>query len=405
MMSSSFQFNPLSPEFLANPYAYYSRLRSTAPIFYWKDKNIWFLTRYDDCVAMLKEPRLGQQIKAPPPSDGHTLADLPQDPNPYGRMKRHWILFKDPPEHTRLRGLVHKAFTPRVVESLQTKIQAIAESLLDATQSTGQMDMIGDFAFPLSITVIAEMLGVPASDSATFRRWSHDFAMRADLAESKEVFDRTSAATLEFAAYLNELVSQRRHQPTNDLLGMLVAVEEQGDRLTEEELIATAMILLVAGHETTANLIGNGVHALLRNPEQYQRLKEDPSLIRSAIEEFLRYESPVQMSGRFVLEDFEFRGQDFRRGQQVAALLGAANRDPERFADPDCLDIGREDNKHIAFGNGIHFCVGAPLARLEAQIAFDTLIRRRPNLKLADDNPAYRPTYTLRGFQSLPVTV
>jgi cytochrome P450 len=291
------------------------------------------------------------------------------------------------------------------VEALHGKIQRLTDDLLDAALERGSMEVISDLAFPVSITVIAEMLGVPPSDGNLFRRWSEEFAVRADMEISEETFRRTSQVTIEFANYLRDLVQERRRQPREDLLSMLVAVEEQGDRLTEEELVATAMILLVAGNQTSASLIGNGTYALLRFPDQMQKLKENPALVKTAIEEFLRFESPVQVAARFVMEDFEYRGQAFRRGQQVTAALAAANRDPEQFANPDTVDITRENNKHLAFGNGIHFCLGAPLARLEGQTVFTTLVRRLPKLQLAAESVAYRPIYSLRILQSLPVTV
>jgi cytochrome P450 len=320
-------------------------------------------------------------------------------------MQRNWMLLKDPPDHTRLRGLVHKAFTPRMVEKLRDYIQTITDRLLDAVQDSGQMDIIHDLAVPLPVTVIAELIGAPLADQEKFREWSRDLAGTLEMTDAAEVYERGSRATVAFSAYLHDLIADRRKNPQDDLLSALVAAEEAGDKLSEEELVATCILLLIAGHETTTNLIGNGMLALLRNPVQLARLKADPALIKTAIEELLRYDSPVQMTARWVLEDFEFNGQTLQRGQQVATLLGAANRDPEQYLQPETLDITREDNHHLAFGSGIHYCVGAPLARIEGQIALTTLLRRMPHLQLATDNPPYRDTYVLRGLRELVVRI
>jgi cytochrome P450 len=266
------------------------------------------------------------------------------------------------------------------------------------------MDIIAGLAVPLPVTVIAEMIGVPMDDRDKFREWSRDLAGTLELTEAPEVYERGSRATEAFADYLRDLLAERRQHPQDDLLSALVAAEEAGDKLTEDELIATVILLLIAGHETTTNLIGNGMLALMRNPGQLEKLKADPSLIRTAIEELLRYDSPVQMTARWVLEDLEFNGQPMTKGQQVATLLGAANHDPEQFANPQTLDITREDNHHLAFGSGIHYCVGAPLARLEGQIAIATLLRRMPNLTLTTDSPPYRDTYVLRGLREMVVS-
>jgi cytochrome P450 len=313
------------------------------------------------------------------------------------------MLLKDPPDHTRLRTLVHKAFTPRIIERLRDTVQSLTDALLDQAQEKGEMDVIEDLAFPVPVTVIADLLGVPASDRETFRRWSRDLAHTLELTDAQEIYVTGSKATVEFAAYFRELADERRRTPREDLLSALVAVEAEGDRLNEDELIAMCILLLIAGHETTVNLIGNGTLALLRNPDQFVRLQQDPTLIKAAVEELLRYDSPVQLTARWVMEDIEFNGHRMRKGQQIATLFGSANRDPERFANPDQLDIAREDNHHLAFGNGIHFCLGAPLARLEGQIVIGTLARRFPNMQMTTDSPPYRNTYVLRGLQHLPV--
>lgn len=403
-------FSPLSPEFQANPYPYYAMLRMGAPIFYWADWNMWICTRYDDCTALLRDNHLGQEILRHMTAEElgwKNTAEIEDKQRLRMRMQRRWILFKDQPDHTRLRTLVHKAFTPRMIEHLRGHIETITTDLIDALAEKGEFDLIEDFALPLPVTVIAEMLGVPIEDQPMFKGWSDHLAGTLDLTDDARVFDRAADATVEFYAYFKELAQKRRIDPQEDLLSALVQAEEDGDKLDEDELIATCILLLIAGHETTVNLIGNGVNALLDFPDQYALLHnvldtERDALIKSATEEFLRYDSPAQLSRRWVLDDFEYNGLTFKQGQQVALAFGAANRDPERFENPDALDIQRENNKHMAFGAGIHFCLGAPLARMEGQIAFDHLTRRFETIERAGD-PIRRPAYVLRGFSSLPV--
>jgi cytochrome P450 len=390
------QFDPRAPEFRANPYPYYELLQAHAPIFYWDAWGFWFLSRYDDCHALLRDDRLGRDESGgyvPPPQQ-----------KPLFEMMSHWMLVMDPPDHTRLRSLVHKAFTPRMVSQLRPSVQQIADDLLDKAQEKGTMEVIGDLAYPLPVTVICVLLGIPPSDHIHFHGWSDAIARSLDLTEETAVYDRAARATVDLTAYLEQLVTERRARPRDDLLSALVSVEEQGEKLTREELFATCALLLIAGHETTVNLIGNGTLALLRHPEQWQRLRENPELVQSAVEELLRYESPVQLTARVAHQDIDYKGHVFRKGQQVSFLLGAANRDASQFPDPARLDIARADNRHLAFGGGIHYCLGAPLARLEGEIAFQSLARRLPNLSLAADTIAYRDNLTLRGLESLPVT-
>jgi len=369
------EFDPRSPEFRRNPYPTYDLLRSYAPIYFWEPWGVYFLSSHEDCVNLLRDNRLGRYVGNESPADQVALQ----------HMMQRWLLLMNPPDHTRLRGLVHKAFTPRMVEQLRSKVQRITDELLDQAQAQGAMDLIAGLAYPLPVTVIAEMLGVPLADQARFHHWSDALARSLDLTEDPEVYRRASVAAAEFTDYLRELAAQRRAQPTNDLLSALVSVEEQGEHLTEDELYATCALLLVAGHETTINLIGNGTLALLRHPAQLARLRQNPGLFKTAIEELLRYDSPVQLTGRGVLEDMTYKGATFRRGQEVLFLFGAANFDPAAFANPHQLDIGREKNPHLSFGGGIHYCLGAPLARLEGQIALETLLRRMPDLRLAEE--------------------
>ncbi|MCC7449878.1 MAG: cytochrome P450 [Anaerolineae bacterium] len=401
-----FSFNPLAPEFQANPYAYYAGLRAAAPVFFWEQWGMYFLSRYDDCVTVLRDSRFGhefdrvftpeQMVAFPPP---------PENQRPLIEMERNWMLLRDAPAHTRLRMLVHKAFTPRTVERMRSHIEDIVRDRMDTVQDKGEMDVIADLAFPLPVTVIAELVGIPDSDQMLFRRWSRDLAFTLELTDDPAVYDQGAAATLEFTAYLRQLIAERRKNPQEDLLTALVAAEEAGDKLSEDELIATVILLLLAGHETTVNLIGNGTLALLRNPDQFAKLKADPSLSRNAVEEIIRYDSPVQLTSRLAVEDVEVGGQAVRRGQTVVTLLGAANRDPNQFDDPNTFDITRPGaDKHIGFGNGVHFCLGAPLARMEGAIVFSQLAQRFPNLALVTDAPKYRPTLVLRGLEALPVT-
>ncbi len=409
-MNNVTEFNPLSPEFQANPYPYYEMLREHVPLYFWENWGMWFLTRYDDCVAVLKDQRFGHEITRIMTREELGWGLEPGSTLPLWAMQRSWMLLKDPPDHTRLRTLVHKAFTPRMIERLRERAQVITDDLIDAALKNGGMDLIGEFALLLPVTVIAEMLGVPSQDYEILHGWSRDIGDTLEMFEGEEIALRGAQATVEFSAYLRQLIAERRAkrgsaaEAQDDLISALIAAEAEGDKLSEDEMVAMCILLLFAGHETTVNLIGNGTLALLRHPDQWEKLKADPSLVRSAVEELLRYDSPVQITTRYVMEEMEFAGQHFRKGQTVATMFGAANRDPARFASPAELDITRDPNPHLAFGNGIHFCLGAPLARLEGQIAFATLARRLPNLRLATENPPHRNTYVLRGLAALPVT-
>ncbi len=400
-----FEFNPLAPEFKANPYPFYDMLRASAPLFHWEQWNMWFATEYETCVALLKDNRLGHELLSVMTREELGWGEPPAHQMPLVEMQSAWILFRDPPTHTRLRMLVHKAFTPRMIEQLRERIQSVTDHLLDAGLAKGEMDIVTDLAVPLPVMVIADMLGVPESDRDLFRGWSRDLAHTLELTDSEAVYNRGAAATVDFSMYLRDLAHERRQHPKQDLMSALVQAEDQGDKLTEQELISTCILLLVAGHETTTNLIGNGMLALLRNCDQFDLLKAKPELGRSAVEELLRYDSPVQMTSRAVLHDTEYNGQTLKRGMQVSFLLGAANHDPAIFKDPGTLDITRDPNPHLSFSNGIHYCLGAPLARLEGQIAIQTLLTRAPQLSLVNDNPTYRETWVLRGLEALPVKV
>jgi cytochrome P450 len=369
---------------------------------YWHEPfGAWVLTRHDDVWAALHDPRLSAaRVTAMQASAGRAdLAAL------FSLVAKRMV-FTDPPQHTRLRGLVSQAFKPHVIEAMRGHIQDVVNRLLDQVQDQGRMDVIADFAFPLPATVIAELLGVPPQDRDQLKKWSDEFILiiSADPTTiAPEVYERCGAASAKLTYYFRGIVAQRRAHPRNDLLSMLEQVEEQGDRLSEEELFATANLLLVAGHETTTNLIGNGLLALLRHPDQMEKLRDDPALVPGAVEEMLRYDNPVQFVYRLAREDMEIGGRHVRQGQVVHLVLGAANRDPATFPDPDRLDVSRVPGKHLAFGQGIHYCLGAPLARLEAEIAFTTMLRRLPRLRLGSESVTYRDNFNLRGLKALPL--
>ncbi len=396
------EFNPLSSEFRSDPHSSYRLLREHDPVHWSPFLGLWVLTRYADCVTVLRDAK---RFSADP-RDLAIYEMMMQgvgEQRPLMQMQRKWMLLLNPPDHTRLRTLVTKAFTPRVVENLRPRIQEIVNDLLDKVQDAGRMDVIAELSYPLPVIVIAGMLGVPVEDRDKFKAWTTDLARTLDPIVSPEVLEAGDAATVAFTDYFKALVAKRRQDPQEDVLSALIAAEEQGDRLTEEELIATAVLLLGAGHETTMNLIGNGLLALFRHPDEMGKLKADRSLIPSAVEEFLRFDGPVQMTGRTALEDVEIKGKTIEKGQQAVIVLTAANRDPAHFTNPDTLDIARKDNPHIAFSHGIHYCLGAPLARVEAQIAIETLLRRFPNLRLSTEELEWRETVTLRGLKALPI--
>lgn len=394
-------FNPLLPEVRADPYPLYHRFRAEDPV-HLSPLGVWILTRYADAAAVLRNPRFSSDHRH---AQGEVaFASAQRDPELLERRSTA-MLFSDPPDHTRLRGLVNKAFTPRTVEGLRPRIGRIASDLLDRAEGAGGMDLVADFAYPLPLTVISEMLGVPPEDRETFKAWSTTLAANLDPLIPPEAVARAMAAGDAFDEYFRALIAERRARPRDDLLSALIAAEEAGDRLTEDELLATLTLLLVAGHETTVNLIGNGTLALLRNPGELERLRANAALAPAAVEELLRYDSPVQLTARTALEDADVAGTVIPKGRTAVVVIGAANRDPAEFPDPDRLDVGRADVRHLAFGGGIHFCLGASLARVEGEIAITALLRRFPAIALAADAPQWRETITLRGLKSLPLTL
>ena len=399
MTSSEVLFDPFLPEFNADPYPFYHRLREADPV-HQSPLGFWVLTRYDDCVMVLRDPRFGRA------GFEGLLESVYANTVEQGRLPTS-MLFRDPPDHTRLRGLVSRAFTPRVVEGLRPRIQQIVDGLLDRVQGAGRMEVISDLAYPLPVTVISEMLGVPEGDRERIKQWSADIARSLDaigLPTDPEIVDRGRTGRHAIGDYFRSLIPERKKRPRGDLLSLLIEAEEQGDKLSEGELLATCVLLYIAGHETTVNLIGNGLLALLRHPKELERLRDAPSLIQSAVEELLRYDGPVQRTARITNADVELAEHKIPKGSMVVPVIGAANRDPAHFPDPDRLDVSRPDNRHIAFGFGIHFCLGAPLARLEGQITLGTLLHRLPRLALSTERPEWRESQVLRGLKALPVS-
>lgn len=390
---------------LENPYPIYSVIRTVRPVLQvpipgYDGPGLWMLTRYRDVHAVLRDPRFSvERIRAPLVRDN--LDRMPEFLRQSAQGLRS-MLIMDPPDHTRVRKLVNKAFTPKRIAALRGHIEALVEALLDEAAARGRFDVIHDLAEPLPAIVIAELLGVPPEDHRQFREWSS--ALISGMS-SQEAAGRASAtaAAQRLLGYLAETIAARRRAPREDLISAMIEAQEERDALSDAELLATSNLLLLAGHETTTNLIGNGLLALLRERDEWRRLCATPALLPSAIEELLRFDGPVQATVRVALEDVAIDEHAIPAGALVLVSIGAANHDPATFADPDRLDLARDPNPHLAFGFGTHFCLGAPLARLEAQLAFAALARRFPKLALLDDRPAYRPNPVLRGLVRLDV--
>lgn len=399
------QVDLYGPTFKRDPYPTYAAMRAIAPVYQNVGLNnenlIWFVTGYAEAEAVLRDHKrfVKDYRNTLMPEQ---LAQLPPMPRLAQLLDNH-MLNRDGRDHMRQRTLVNKAFTTRMVNSMSDRVQRIADELLDLIQQRGEMDLIDEYAFPLPIVVIAEMLGIPAADRDRFRAWSDAFVTPA---RNEEEWRQAERLLTEFTDYLGDVFAARRQQPRNDLITALIQAEEAGDKLSEEELYSMVVLLIVAGHETTVNLIGNGTLALLRHPDHLAFLKANPDHMAAAIEELLRYDGPVERATmRFAAEDVEVGGQLIRRSEPVAVVLGSANRDPAAFPQPDTLDLTREENRHLAFGYGVHYCVGAPLARLEGRIALNTLLRRLPNLRLAApvEDLHWRFNPILRGMQHLPL--
>jgi len=386
--------DPMPPEYRADPYPLYDWIRENEPVHRAADGN-WVLVRYADASTVLRDPRFSNN----PEWLGPDAVNASSVRVPGSRV----MMFLDPPDHTRLRSLVSKAFTPKVVDGLRTRIQAIVDESLDAVADRGEMDVLADLAYPLPTTVICELLGIPLADRELFKDWSADASRLLDGYVDADAQVRGMAATMHLAQYFTDLIDERRANPREDLLTAMIAAEEGGIKLTHEELLTTATLLLLAGFETTMNLVGNGMFMLLRHPDELGRLRDDPSLDRTAIEELLRFEGPVHITARIATTDAEVGGQRIAKGEQIAVSIAAANRDPDQFADPNRLDVGRADNRHLAFAAGAHFCLGAALARIEAKAAVTTLVRRFPDLHLVGPDPQWRDHFVVRGLKQLQV--
>jgi cytochrome P450 len=399
---SELGFAPWDVSFVANPYPAYTELRRRHPVLHDETTDHWLVSRHEDVNALLRDRRFGRTYVH---VANHAQMGRPEEPDwhaPFWRLIRDGILDMEPPDHTRVRRLVSKAFTPKMVESLKPRIQAIMDGLIDEVSGSGEADLIKAIAEPLPVAVIAEMLGIPESDRHLLRPWSAEICLMYELNPSDDYMGRAVKASVEFSEYLRRLSRDRRAKPKEDLISGLAQVVDQGDRLTEGELIGTCVLLLNAGHEATVNVTGNGWWSLFRNPDQLALLRKDHSLLPRAVEELMRYDTPLQMFERWVLEEFELHGVRIPKGAELGLLFGSANRDPGAFDRPDELDITRVENPHISFGAGIHFCLGAPLARVELESSFGTLLRRIPNMELAEE-PEWKPAYIIRGLKELKV--
>ncbi len=395
--------NLQDPEVRANPYPFYAQLRSQDPVHWDEELGFWVLTRYADIASVYHDPRFS---RAQGLRRGYER--LPESEQVIAEPVYHsfskTMFYSDPPYHTRLRGLVNSAFTPAAVEQMRPYVERTVDNLLDAVQANGQMDVIHDFAYPLPIMVIAQMLGLPAEERVRFKKWSDDlFAILGSVPHAPELMERAAHSLNELTSYVTELSEARRKHPGEDLLTALVEATEEGQHLSQAELVANMIILLSAGHETTSNLIGNGLLALLQNPDQMQKLRAQPDWIASAVEEMMRYDNPVQISYRSAAEDVEIGGKCIHKGQLVNSILAAGNRDPEHYSEPDRFDITRDEGKHLGLGLGIHFCLGAPLLRLEAQVAFTSILHRFLELRLATETLEWQEHPIFRGVKSLPV--
>jgi cytochrome P450 len=405
MSTTAPAFDPWSPEFVANPYPAYAALRAAGRAHWFEPSRQWLIPHYDDVSALLRDRRLGRTYLHRFTHEEFGRTAPPPEHEPFTTLNGNGLLDLEAPDHTRIRRLVSKAFTPRTVERLAPTVQRLADELVGELIADGGGDLIAKVAEPLPVAVIAEMLGIPQADRHLLRPWSADIVGMFELNPTVDTARRAVQASLDFSAYLRGLIAERRTKPGEDLISALIAAHDQGDRLNEQEMISTCVLLLNAGHEATVNTTGNGWWALFRNPGQLEALRAAPdALLPSAVEELMRYDTPLQMFERWVLDDIEVGGTVIPRGSEVALLFGSANRDPARFEQPDELRLARPENPHVTFGAGIHFCLGAPLARIELAASYGSLLRRAPGLQLVSE-PEWSPGYVIRGLKSLPVTL
>ncbi|MFJ4513123.1 cytochrome P450 [Streptomyces sp. NPDC088816] len=402
--ASGLAFDPWDPAFLADPYPAYAELRARGRVLHYEHTDQWLVPHHADVSALLRDRRLGRTYQHRFTHEDFGRTPPPPEHEPFHVLNDHGMLDLEPPDHTRIRRLVAKAFTPRTVERLKPYVHDLAGELVAALVAAGGGDLLADVAEPLPVAVIAEMLGIPESDRAQLRPWSADICGMYELNPSEETAAKAVRASVEFSDCLRELIAERRKEPGEDLISGLIAAHDEGDRLTEQEMISTAVLLLNAGHEATVNATVNGWWALFRNPEQLAALRADHSLIPSAIEELMRYDTPLQLFERWVLDDIEIAGTTIPRGAEIAMLFGSANHDPAVFTAPERLDLGRRDNPHISFSAGIHYCIGAPLARIELAASMAALLDRAPTLTPTAE-PRRKPNFVIRGLEGLSVTV
>ncbi|WP_149828145.1 cytochrome P450 [Streptomyces tailanensis] len=397
-------FDPWDADFVADPYPAYAELRARGRVRYFEPTNQWLVPHHADVSALLRDRRLGRTYQHRFTHEDFGRTAPAAEHEPFHTLNDHGMLDLEPPDHTRIRRLVSKAFTPRTVEQLKPYVEESAGELVTGLVEAGGGDLLTDVAEPLPVAVIAEMLGIPESDRAQLRPWSADICGMYELSPSEETAKRAVRASVEFSEYLRELIAHRREQPGEDLISGLIAAHDEGDRLTEQEMISTCVLLLNAGHEATVNATVNGWWALFRNPDQLAALRADHSLVPAAVEELMRYDTPLQLFERWVLDDIEIDGTTVPRGAEIAMLFGSANHDPAVFTAPDKLDLTRKENPHISFSAGIHYCIGAPLTRIELAASMRALLEKAPTLTLAAE-PTRKPNFVIRGLEGLSVEV
>ncbi|MFD9006510.1 cytochrome P450 [Streptomyces sp. NPDC059582] len=402
--ASDLAFDPWDAGFVADPYPAYAELRARGRVIHYEPTDQWLVPHHADVSALLRDRRLGRTYQHRFTHEEFGRSAPAPEHEPFHTLNDHGMLDLEPPDHTRIRRLVSKAFTPRTVERLKPYVEGLAGELVSGLVAAGGGDLLTDVAEPLPVAVIAEMLGIPEPDRALLRPWSADICGMYELSPSEETAAKAVRASVEFSDYLRELIAARRKEPGDDLISGLIAAHDEGDRLTEQEMISTAVLLLNAGHEATVNATVNGWWALFRHPGRLAALRADHSLIPSAVEELMRYDTPLQLFERWVLDEIEIDGRVIPRGAEIALLFGSANHDPAVFRDPEALDLSRGDNPHISFSAGIHYCIGAPLARIELAASMTALLTKAPTLSLAAE-PERKPNFVIRGLNGLSVTI
>ncbi|RUT04205.1 cytochrome P-450 like protein [Dulcicalothrix desertica PCC 7102] len=400
---TKFRFNPSDKEFHANPYPTYHRLRAEEPV-HRTFLGTWVLTSYDDIKFLLRDPRFCSD-NLPERLNNKTsyLENRHQNLNALVGASSKWLTFLEPPDHTRIRSLIGGVFHPEMVERLRPEIQEIMDKLIENVQRKDSIDIISEIAYPLPMYIISKILGVPKEFQNQMHDWADDISGIFCQFNSLSDLARMNETVLKFTESFREVIVQREKEPQQDLISFLITARNEGDKLTNDEILSICILLFITGEETTVNLIGNGMLTLLHHPDQREKLKRQPTMIYNAIEELLRYDSPVQAISRIAIKDVEIRGKEIKAGDRITMYLGAANRDPKQFSEPDCLDLTRADNRHLAFAGGIHYCLGAVLARVQGQVAINTLIQRLPNLQLATNTLEWRNHSFLRGLKALPV--